>query len=148
MVVLASVSSTWCSEEMMFSEGGRGWGVTELRGGTWGWGCSKLAASNLQEFSLQIEITDRQSGWLAGWLAGRGGGNGWGIVIIDFLSGSLATSSPRPPSQSNTTQSIFYGKHIEDICKNYYQNGFCKISQASHSIVRFLEKLLIGWTNI
>ena len=59
MVVFASVSSTWCSEEMMFSEGGCG--VTELMGGTW-CGCNKLLASNLQEFSLEIEIIDCLSG--------------------------------------------------------------------------------------
>ena len=65
MVVLASVSSTWCSEEMIFSEGG--WGVTELMGGA-GCCCSKWLASNLQEFSLEIEFSDCQSGW-----AGTGG---------------------------------------------------------------------------
>ena len=42
----------------MFSEGG--WGVTELVGAAVRCCCSKLVASNLQEFSLKIEIIDCQ----------------------------------------------------------------------------------------
>ena len=105
MVVFASVSSTWCSEEMMFSEGG--WGVTELMGGT-RCCCNKLLASNLQEFSLKIEIIDCQSGWAGG------GGNGWGIVIviIDFLSGNIITSQSSPP-HSPTGKSSFYSSDID-----------------------------------
>ena len=87
----------------MFSEGGRG--VTEVPGGARCCG-SRLFPSNLQEFSLKIEILVSLAG------RGRGGGNGWGfvIVIIDFLSGNIITSLAPPP------HSALHGK-IEDIDK-------------------------------
>ena len=101
MVVLASVSSIWRSEVMMFSEGGPVLGGSGLAvGGTC---CDKLLPSYFPEFSLQIRINFRSfkifQNLVFHWLRStelrkkfpnfvrqlKGTEMVWGIVIIDFL---------------------------------------------------------------